>query len=453
MSGRYNPLYWASPSVGLRPALRSTYSSFPYRPMPYAICRVAKIKTAQAGAAKTAHNYRQRETPNADVERKLLNHEYINTTERNYWELATERIQEAGAKVRPDSVRGVEVLLTASPEAFKRQADGTPNDWHGSKWAEANIAFLKGKFGEQNVVSCTLHQDELTPHFHAVVVPLTPDGRLSAKDVFNPKTLRTLQTEYAEAMKPFGMERGVEHSRAKHEAMRHVYGAQERSRGELGELTKPEPAVQLRIEGPSGLDLVNLTRWRAEQEARLNAELARQLAAANERAGKASSIAQDSAGAKDREKTLARQLASVEGTKTKEIGVRKDLEGGYTRTLVHIAQGEALPANVLEYAHQVRAGIQVETEKHVQQALKAPIRQVGDLTEQLKKLPGYTYQEDPTTKQGQLRHAATGSRFELAELKPGGVSMKEAYDQAVQRTTQRDQAQSKGQSKGGGISM
>ncbi len=417
--------------------------------MPYAICRVAKIKTAQVGAAKTAHNYRQRETPNADTERKPMNHEYINTGERNYWELATERIQEAGAKVRHDSVRGVEVLLTASPEAFKRQADGTPNDWHGSKWAEANIAFLKAKFGEQNVVSCTLHQDELTPHFHAVVVPLTPDGRLSAKDVFNPKTLRALQTEYAEAMKPFGMERGVEHSRAKHEVMRHVYGAQERSRGGLGELTKPEPATRLSIEGPSGLDLVNLTRWRAEQEARLNAELARQLAAANERAGKAASIAQDSAGAKDREKTLTRQLASVEGTRTKEIGRRELYQGAWTRAAVQVLQGEALPEKVLEHASKVRTERQAETEKHVQQALKSPIRQAGDLTEQLKKLPGYTYQEDPTTKQGQLRHTATGSRFELAELKPGGVSMKEAYDQAVQRTAQRDQVQNKGQSRGG----
>ncbi len=421
--------------------------------MPYAICRVAKIKTAQAGAAKTAHNYRQRETPNADTERRPLNREYINTGERNYWELATERIQEAGAKVRHDSVRGVEVLLTASPEVFKRQADGSPNDWHGSQWAEANIAFLKGKFGEQNVVSCTLHQDELTPHFHAVVVPLTADGRLSAKDVFNPKTLRALQTDYAEAMKPFGMERGVEHSRAKHEVMRHVYGAQERSRDELGELTRPEPATRLSIEGPSGLDLVNLSKWRADQEARLNAELVRQLAAANERASKAASIAQDSAGAKDREKTLTRQLASVEGTKTKEIGRRDLYQGAWTRAAVQVLQGEALPEKVLEHGRKVRANMQAETEKHVQQALKAPIRQVGDLTEQLKKLPGYSYREDETTKQGQLRHLATGSRFELTELKPGGVPMKEAYDQAVQRTAQRDQEQSKGQNRGGGISM
>jgi hypothetical protein len=414
--------------------------------MPYAICRVAKIKTAQAGAAKTAHNYRLRETPNADTERKPMNHEYINTAERNYWELATERIQEAGAKIRHDSVRGVEVLLTASPEAFKRQDDGTPHDWHGSKWAEANIAFLKAQFGEQNVVSCTLHQDELTPHFHAVVVPITEDGRLSAKDCFNPKTLRKLQTDYAEAMKPFGMERGVEHSRAKHEVMRHVYGAQERSRGELAELTKPEPATRLSIEGPSGLDLVNLGKWRADQEAKLNAELVRQLVIANERASKAASIAQDSAGAKDREKTLVRQLASVEGTKTREIGRRELYQGAWTRAAVQVLQGEPLPEKVLEHGRKVRAEMQGETEKHVQQVLKGPIRQASDLTEQLKKLPGYTYREDVITKQGELRHTATGSRFELAELKPGGVSMKEAYEQAVERTTQRDQTQSKNRS-------
>jgi hypothetical protein len=232
-----------------------------------------------------------------------------------------------------------------------------------------------------------------------------------------------------------------------------VYGAQERSRGELATLTKPEPATRLSIEGPSGLDLVNLSKWRAEQEARLNAELARQLATANERAEKAASIAQDSSTAKDRAATLTRQLASVEGTKTKEIGTRKAFEGGFIRAAVQAAQGEALPAKVLEYGRQIRASTQEETEKHVQQALKTPIRQAGDLTEQLKKLPGYTYRENPTTKQGELRHTVTGSRFELAELKPGGVSLKEAYDQAVQRTAQRDQAQNKGQSKGSGISM
>lgn len=423
--------------------------------MPYAILRVAKIKTAQQGAAKTAHNYRQRETLNADMERRPLNQEYINSAERNYWELATERIQEAGAKVRPDSVRGVEVILTASPEAFKRDEQGRAADMRGSTWANANVAFLQAKFGKENVVAMMLHQDELTPHFQAVVVPITPDGRLSAKDLFNPKTLRALQTEYAEAMKPFGLARGVEHSRAQHEVIRHVYGAQERSRGQVGELATPTPAERLSIEGPSGLDLVNLSKWRAEQEARLNAELARQLDAANERAEKAARIAQDSSTAKDRVQTLRRQLASVEGTKTQALTERGEARDDLTQAAVRAAQGEALPAHVLAYGHQVRAGIQAEAEGHVQQALKAPIRKVGDLTAQLQRLLGYEYSRDPTTNGHRLEHVATGSRFKLGELKPGGVPMKEAYEQAVQRTQQRDQAQARqqGRSRGGGIEM
>lgn len=418
--------------------------------MPYAILRVAKIKTAQQGAAKTAHNYRYRETPNADPSRLGLNQEYFNPAGRNYWELATERIEQAGAKLRPDSVRGVEIVLTASPEAFKRTPDGHARDVRNTAWEKANIAFLQAKFGKENVVAMTLHQDETTPHFQAVVVPITKDGRLSAKDLFNPKTLRELQSEYAEAMKPFGLERGVEHSRAKHEVMRHVYGAQERSRGELGTLGAAPAPGRLSIEGPGPLDLVNLSRWKAEQEAKLNAELARQVAAANERATKAAQIAQDSSTAKDRAKTLARQLASVEGTKSKEIGTRKTMEAGFTRAAVLASQGETLPAKMLEYGNQVRAGVRTTTEKHVEQALKGSIRQVSDLTDQLKQLPGYTYHEDPESKRRELRHLATGSRFDLTELKPGGLSMKEAYERAVQRTQQQARGQGRGR---GGVGL
>jgi len=404
--------------------------------MPYAILRVEKIKTAQQGAAKTAHNYRLRATPNADAERKPLNQEYVNTDQCNYWDLATARIAAVGAKVRPDSVRAVELVLTASPEAFNRDADGRAADMRSTAWAAANIAFLQEKFGKENVVAVTLHQDELTPHFQAVVVPITPDGRLSAKDLFNPRTLRALQTEYAQAMKPFGLERGVEHSRAKHEVMRRVYGAQERSRSELEELATPAVPGWLRIEGPGPLDLVNLARWKAEQEAKLNGELARQLSEVSERAVMAAKIAQDSASARDRAQTLSRQLASVEGTKTKTLAKNQVLEGGFTRVAVQAAQG-TIPAKVLEYGRNVRASVQQEIEQQLVGAFNKPMRTSADLVEQLKTLPGYEYQPE----QRYLVHVATGSRFELGELQPGGIPITEAYAQAVQRTKQRDQAQ------------
>lgn len=45
------------------------------------------------------------------------------------------------------------------------------------------------------MVSFTLPQAEVAPHIHAVVVPVTADGRLSSRDGFSPRSLRQLQTE------------------------------------------------------------------------------------------------------------------------------------------------------------------------------------------------------------------------------------------------------------------
>ncbi|MBW3131244.1 hypothetical protein, partial [Hymenobacter profundi] len=124
-----------------------------------------------------------------------------------------------------------------------------------------------------------------------------------------------------------------------------------------------------------------------------------------------------------------------------------------TRAAVWAAQGETPPAEVLALGRQVRAEEQAKVEDQVAQLLKAPMRKVSDLTEQLRRLPGYDYQQDPDTKRSQLRHLETGSRFALGELKPGGVPLKQAYEQAVQRTQQRDLVRSREQSRDGGMSI
>ncbi len=95
------------------------------------------------------------------------------------------------------------------------------------------------KFGAANVVALTLHQDEQTPHLHAVIVPATADGRLSARDLFNPQSLRTLQTEYTQAMQAAGLvvQRGIEGSTAKHESVRTYYGALRTAAQDVAKLT------------------------------------------------------------------------------------------------------------------------------------------------------------------------------------------------------------------------
>ena len=59
--------------------------------------------------------------------------------------------------------------------------------------------------------------DETTPHMHLNLVPITPDGRLCSKDLFDKPKLQQLQTDFYNAVgKKYGLQRGKEGSQAKH---------------------------------------------------------------------------------------------------------------------------------------------------------------------------------------------------------------------------------------------
>jgi len=196
-----------------------------------AILRVAKMKTAGSIGGKTDHNYRLKEVPNADSQLRHLNREYVAGPE-DLGQRIDARLKEAGVKVRKDSVRGMEFILTGSHEGFKRRENGEAADFSKSKWVENNLNFMKARYGS-NLVAFTLHQDEKTPHIHAVVTPITKDNRLSAKELFNPKTLKQLQTDYAKAVK---MERGLEGSQARHIPMKQLYAKVEEVLGQNEQL-------------------------------------------------------------------------------------------------------------------------------------------------------------------------------------------------------------------------
>jgi hypothetical protein len=82
-------------------------------------------------------------------------------------------------------VRVVEALVTASPEFFK---DKTNREIRA--YFEYALEFLKSKQNTQTFISAVVHMDEKTPHLHLCFVPLTADGRLSAKEIIgNRKSL------------------------------------------------------------------------------------------------------------------------------------------------------------------------------------------------------------------------------------------------------------------------
>lgn len=156
----------------------------------------------------------------ADAARRELNINYPLQSEVHKLSLPeaiNQRIEQGykGKKaIRKDAVKYLGLILTGTHEDMVKLAS---NPAEFKKWQKANYDFVAKEFGKANIMRFTLHMDEKTPHLHAVVVPLTEDGRLSAKELMgNKKSLSLRQDRYAEAMEPFGLIRGVRDSKARH---------------------------------------------------------------------------------------------------------------------------------------------------------------------------------------------------------------------------------------------
>lgn len=160
----------------------------------YAILRFAKYKGPEIGQIE-AHNERKKEkyasNPDIDTSRSHLNFHLVQP-ERKYRAEAERQIAQAGCRTRKDSVRVVEALVTASPKFFK-----------GKKQAEVRaffeeaVRFIERRQPKDTIISAVVHMDEKTPHMHLSFVPLTKDGRLSAKDIVgNKKKLTWWQDQF-----------------------------------------------------------------------------------------------------------------------------------------------------------------------------------------------------------------------------------------------------------------
>ncbi len=160
----------------------------------YGILRFAKYKGPEIGHIE-AHNERTKEkyasNTDVDVNKSKYNFHLVKP-KRKYRAEAEKQIAEKGCRTRSDSVRVVEALITASPDFFK-----------GKKRAEIKeyfsyaLEFIKAHQDERTIISAVVHMDEKTPHMHLCFVPITEDGRLSAKDIVgNKKKLTWWQDEF-----------------------------------------------------------------------------------------------------------------------------------------------------------------------------------------------------------------------------------------------------------------
>lgn len=208
----------------------------------YAIMRMTKLKTMGNIGASLQHNFRERETLNADPERTPKNeHDGAQSSSETIGKLR-EKLPD---KYRKDAVLAVEYMMTASPEWFEK---ASPEDQ--AKFFERSREWLSEKYGKDNVLLTTIHRDEKTPHMAAYVVPINDKGRLSAYSFTGKRQqLRDDQTRFAEKMQDIGLERGIEGSKAKHKSIQQFYKELEPVKSPLLNKDIFKPRVKKKVMG------------------------------------------------------------------------------------------------------------------------------------------------------------------------------------------------------------
>ena len=160
----------------------------------YGILRFAKYKGPEISNIE-AHNERKKEkyasNPDIDNSRKNLNYHLIEPVGK-YRAESNRLIEEYGCRTRKDSVRVVEVLITATPEFFKGKKKSEIRAYF-----QTALEFIEKYQDAKTILSAVVHMDEKTPHMHLSFVPLTADGRLSAKEIVgNKKKLTQWQDKF-----------------------------------------------------------------------------------------------------------------------------------------------------------------------------------------------------------------------------------------------------------------
>ena len=212
--------------------------------MAFATLHTTKLKGNMGGLGN--HIDREQIPENVDPNLTDQNLEFCADVSKSLHHSVQDRIEKSytGKKaIRKDAVKAIAVLLTGSHDRMKEIQS---SKMHLLKWGQDNYNYLAEKFGEENIVRCTMHLDEKTPHIHAVVVPMV-EGKLNASYYLDgKKKLRNIQTEYAEKMNHWGLERGVSNENRKHTTTKDFYKY----------ITKNELDAKQILDSPKALEYV-----------------------------------------------------------------------------------------------------------------------------------------------------------------------------------------------------
>ncbi len=150
--------------------------------------------------------------PQIDSERTKNNYRFTPYFGKTYTEFINGRIKELGLFPRKDAVVMNSFVLGSDKTFF----DGLVKVQQYNFFSDC-YKFFAERYGEENIIAAVVHNDETTPHMHLNLMPVTKDGRLCSKQLFDKPQLQQLQTDFYESVgKRWGLQRGKEGSQKKH---------------------------------------------------------------------------------------------------------------------------------------------------------------------------------------------------------------------------------------------
>ena len=150
--------------------------------------------------------------PQIDSERTRNNYRFTPYFGKTYTEFINGRIKDLGLSPRKDAVVMNSFVLGSDKTFFDSLAKVERYNFFSDCYK-----FFAERYGEENIIAAVVHNDETTPHMHLNLMPVTKDGRLCSKQLFDKPQLQKLQTDFYESVgKRWSLQRGKEGSQKKH---------------------------------------------------------------------------------------------------------------------------------------------------------------------------------------------------------------------------------------------
>ena len=181
----------------------------------YLVCHMEKYHKQDVAPIEKENERDEKyksDNPQIDSERTRNNYRFTPHFGKTYTEFINGRIKELGLSPRKDAVV-MNLFVLGSDKTF---FDGLAKVERYNFFLDC-YKFFARRYGEESIIAAVVHNDETTPHMHLNLMPVTKDGRLCSKQLFDKPQLQQLQTDFYETVgKRWGLQRGKEGSQKKH---------------------------------------------------------------------------------------------------------------------------------------------------------------------------------------------------------------------------------------------